>query len=97
MAEDTEEVSSLEGGDADAQGMEEQLDAAITSPLQLLQEKVLNGSQGGVLPKMLGVLRSLHAIPDSDVGLAAWSRLEIVVDAIATTSAKVRASLYEQV
>ena len=63
MIEDNDEVAKLgegEGGDGEGGGgmmggsAAEGLDAAVGSPLQLLQERVLSFSNGAVLPKLLG-------------------------------------------
>ncbi|KOO33662.1 hypothetical protein Ctob_014737, partial [Chrysochromulina tobinii] len=57
------------------------LEAAVSSPLQLLQEKVLTATHQGALPKLLALLRALYAVPDTALGLHAWSVLENLVDA----------------
>ena len=52
-------------------------------------------SNAAILPKLLGVLRSLSALPDSPVGLVAWSHLEKLCEKVracphATASARGR-------
>jgi len=91
MLEDTEEIAKLGNDEAalEASGANSNaLDVAVGSPLQLLQEKVLLCQHTGMLPRLLGVLRALTALPDSPVGLVAWSYLEKVVENTATTAAK---------
>ena len=100
MLDDTEEVAKLAGSGAEGEAKDlgdgdssltlgNELDAAIGSPLQLLQDKVVNGSQSAVLPKMLGVLRSLNSLPDDEVGLTAWHQIEKITDAISSSVLKV--------
>ena len=64
------------------------LDAAVGSPLQLLQEHALSASHVGILPRLLAVLRSLASVPDSAVGMLAWGHLERLADATATAANK---------
>ena len=71
MIEDNDEVAKLgegEGGEGGEGGggmmggsAAEGLDAAVGSPLQLLQERVLSFSNGAVLPKLLGTLATARS------------------------------------
>ena len=90
MIEDNDEIAKLgveEGASADTLA-NSALDAAVGSPLQLLQERVLNMSNASILPRLLGVLRYLGQLPDSPVGLVAWTHLERLAEKAATTAAK---------
>ena len=98
MGEEGEEGTAGGGGkDGGAGGMV--LDGAVGSPLQLLQDRVLNATTSAILPKFLSVLRALSALPDSEMGLVAWSHLEKLaestIDAVAKNDdvEKLRAAL----
>ena len=63
--------------------------ARAQAPLQLLQEKVLLGDRGAAaLPKMLGLVRALAKLPDSDVGVTAWGHLEGHADVVSRAATK---------
>jgi len=53
-------------------------DPALATPYQLLQAKLGESSAAArAVPRLLSLLRSLAALPDDDVGLAAWAHLDV--------------------